>query len=125
MYVGCLSARIAGSAHFDTSLYAAPAPANYPQAWLVLYPFCTHSLPHRSAGSVLESLPSWMPLSGILPPIPFPLACQFLSFGGMKYNDILDRTGASSATISRVNRSLVGGTGTYDKIFGNMDDGEA
>lgn len=48
-----------------------------------------------------------------------------LLYQGMKYNDILDRTGASSATISRVNRSLVGGTGTYDKIFGNMDDGEA
>lgn len=47
-----------------------------------------------------------------------------LLYQGMKYNDILDRTGASSATISRVNRSLVGGTGTYDKIFGNMDDGE-
>ena len=43
-----------------------------------------------------------------------------LLYQGMKYNDILDRTGASSATISRVNRSLVGGTGTYDKIFGNM-----
>ena len=48
-----------------------------------------------------------------------------LLYQGMKYNDILDRTGASSATISRVNRSLVGGTGTYDKIFGDMDDGEA
>ena len=46
-----------------------------------------------------------------------------LLYQGMKYNDILDRTGASSATISRVNRSLVGGTGTYDKIFGSMDDG--
>ena len=43
-----------------------------------------------------------------------------LLYQGMKYNHILDRTGASSATISRVNRSLVGGTGTYDKIFGNM-----
>lgn len=36
---------------------------------------------------------------------------------GMIYNDILDRTGASSATISRVNRSLSYGTGAYDKIF--------
>lgn len=48
-----------------------------------------------------------------------------LLYQGMKYNDILDRTGASSATISRVNRSLVGGTGTYDKIFGNLGDDEA
>ena len=38
----------------------------------------------------------------------------------MKYNDILERTGASSATISRVNRSLIGGTGTYDKLFAKM-----
>lgn len=37
--------------------------------------------------------------------------------GGMIYNDILERTGASSATISRVNRSLSYGTGAYEKIF--------
>ena len=36
---------------------------------------------------------------------------------GMIYNDILERTGASSATISRVNRSLSLGTGAYAKIF--------
>lgn len=36
---------------------------------------------------------------------------------GMIYNDILERTGASSATISRVNRSLSYGAGGYDKIF--------
>ena len=36
---------------------------------------------------------------------------------GMIYNDILERTGASSATISRVNRSLNYGTGAYDKLF--------
>ena len=36
---------------------------------------------------------------------------------GMIYNDILERTGASSATISRVNRSLSYGTGAYEKIF--------
>ena len=39
---------------------------------------------------------------------------------GMIYNDILERTGASSATISRVNRSLSYGTGAYEKIFGRM-----
>ena len=36
---------------------------------------------------------------------------------GMIYNDILERTGASSATISRVNRSLSYGTGAYAAIF--------
>ena len=36
---------------------------------------------------------------------------------GMIYNDILERTGASSATISRVNRSLSYGTGAYEKLF--------
>ena len=39
---------------------------------------------------------------------------------GMIYNDILERTGASSATISRVNRSLSYGTGAYAKIFERM-----
>ena len=37
---------------------------------------------------------------------------------GMVYSDILERTGASSATISRVNRSLSYGTGAYEKSFG-------
>ena len=41
---------------------------------------------------------------------------------GMIYNDILERTGASSATISRVNRSLLGGTGTYDKVFAQLEE---
>ena len=36
---------------------------------------------------------------------------------GMIYNEILERTGASSATISRVNRSLSYGTGAYALIF--------
>ena len=36
---------------------------------------------------------------------------------GLIYNDILERTGASSATISRVNRSLSYGNGAYAKIF--------
>lgn len=39
---------------------------------------------------------------------------------GMIYNDILERTGASSATISRVNRSLSYGTGGYEKVFAQM-----
>ena len=36
---------------------------------------------------------------------------------GMIYNDILEQTGASSATISRVNRSLNYGTDAYRIIF--------
>ena len=36
---------------------------------------------------------------------------------GMIYSDILQRTGASSATISRVNRSLQYGAGGYDVVF--------
>ena len=36
---------------------------------------------------------------------------------GMIYNDILERTGASSATISRVNRSLQYGADGYEIVF--------
>ena len=36
---------------------------------------------------------------------------------GMIYNDILDRTGASSATISRVNRALQYGADGYKTIL--------
>ena len=36
---------------------------------------------------------------------------------GMIYNKILESTGASSATISRVNRSLNYGTGAYTRLF--------
>ena len=36
---------------------------------------------------------------------------------GMIYNDILAQTGASSATISRVNRSLQYGSGGYEIVF--------
>ena len=39
---------------------------------------------------------------------------------GMIYNDILERTGASSATISRVNRSLNYGTSAYAQLFARM-----
>ncbi len=37
--------------------------------------------------------------------------------GGMIYNDILERTGASSATISRVNRSLQYGANGYQAVL--------
>ena len=41
---------------------------------------------------------------------------------GLIYNDILAQTNASSATISRVNRSLVNGTGAYEMIFKRMQE---
>jgi len=40
---------------------------------------------------------------------------------GWIYNDILAQTGASSATISRVNRSLQYGAGGYDIVFERLD----
>ena len=39
---------------------------------------------------------------------------------GLIYNDILEKTGASSATISRVNRSLNYGTDAYRTIFARL-----
>ena len=41
---------------------------------------------------------------------------------GMIYNDILAQTGASSATISRVNRSLQYGSGGYEIVFERVKD---
>ena len=43
---------------------------------------------------------------------------------GMIYNDILAQTGASSATISRVNRSLQYGRGGYAVVFERMKEQE-
>jgi len=40
---------------------------------------------------------------------------------GHIYSAILELTGASSATISRVNRSLQYGAGGYEVVFGRMD----
>ena len=48
----------------------------------------------------------------------FEVACMLNK--GMIYNDILEKTGASSATISRVNRSLSGGSGGYEAYFARM-----
>lgn len=39
----------------------------------------------------------------------------------MIYSDILAETSASSATISRVNRCLTGGTGGYERAFAKVD----
>ncbi len=44
---------------------------------------------------------------------------------GMIYNDILADTGASSATISRVNRSLQYGRGGYAIVFERLKKGAA
>jgi len=38
------------------------------------------------------------------------------------YSDIVRETGASTATISRVNRSLTNGCDSYEKIFARMKD---
>ena len=43
---------------------------------------------------------------------------------GMIYNDILERTGASSATISRVNRCLHYGSGGYQAILPRLREQE-
>ena len=43
---------------------------------------------------------------------------------GMIYNDILAETGASSATISRVNRSLQYGKGGYEIAFSRLGETE-
>lgn len=40
------------------------------------------------------------------------------------YSDIVEQTGASTATISRVNRSLSYGCGGYDKVFDRIDKDE-
>ena len=42
--------------------------------------------------------------------------------GGKLYSDILETTGASSATISRVNRSVNFGNNTYEWLFKRLDE---
>lgn len=43
---------------------------------------------------------------------------------GMIYSDILEKTGASSATISRVNRSLQYGADGYEIVFSRLENGK-
>ena len=43
---------------------------------------------------------------------------------GMIYSEILEQTGASSATISRVKRSLDYGCDSYTMVFSRMEDEE-
>ena len=45
--------------------------------------------------------------------------------GQMTYNDIAEATGASTATISRVNRCLVYGAGGYRTVLEKMEKGES
>lgn len=40
------------------------------------------------------------------------------------YSDIVAATGASTATISRVNRSLIYGCDAYDMVFSRMEEDE-
>ena len=40
----------------------------------------------------------------------------------MTYNDIAQATGASTATISRVNRCLLYGAGGYEKILSKLEE---
>lgn len=40
------------------------------------------------------------------------------------YQDIVEKTGASTATISRVNRSLQYGAGGYEIIFSRLEGNE-
>jgi TrpR-related protein YerC/YecD len=44
---------------------------------------------------------------------------ELLATGNI-YSTILEKTGASSATISRVNRSLLYGAGAYDIVFSRL-----
>ncbi len=46
---------------------------------------------------------------------------KLLSEGNV-YNKIVENTGASTATISRVNRSLIGGKGGYSIVFERMEE---
>ncbi len=52
------------------------------------------------------------------------LEIAFLLKQGTKYQDVADRTGVSSATISRVNRCLQYGAGGYQTITERLGFGE-
>ena len=53
------------------------------------------------------------------------LEVAMLLSDGMIYNDILERTGASSATISRVNRSLQYGADGYQAVLPRIKEKQA
>lgn len=52
------------------------------------------------------------------------LEVALLLHNGMIYNDILERTGASSATISRVNRALQYGADGYKTVLPRLTQAE-
>ena len=52
------------------------------------------------------------------------LEVAMLLDSGMIYSDILAQTGASSATISRVNRCLLNGAGGYETVLERMKEQE-
>ena len=41
---------------------------------------------------------------------------------GVTYHEIVEKTGASTATISRINRCLTYGTGGYNRILQRLED---
>lgn len=43
-----------------------------------------------------------------------------MRYAGMIYSDILEKTNVSSATVSRVNRSLINGEGSYEIVFARL-----
>lgn len=49
------------------------------------------------------------------------LAVARLLRRGAKYQEIAEKTGASTATISRVNRALLYGAGGYRSVLAHMD----
>lgn len=52
------------------------------------------------------------------------VAVAYMLKNGMVYSDIVARTGASTATISRVRRSIDFGCGSYDIVFERLSDEE-
>lgn len=49
------------------------------------------------------------------------LAVAVMLRNGETFNNIVDKTGASTATISRVNKSLKYGAGGYDSVLPKLD----
>ena len=66
----------------------------------------------------MPSFRTYVPLPSCAPWSAYEVAT--LLSEGMVYSDILERTGASSATISQVNRALLNRTGGYVSVLGKM-----
>ena len=52
------------------------------------------------------------------------LEIAYLLKNGTKYQQVAEQTGVSSATISRVNRCLMYGSGGYETVIGRLRVGE-